>query len=107
VQREWPGNVRELLNVLQRAFVFSDGRVILPVHIVAEDDQSHEPEAAGGFGEAKKRTIAAFERVYVQDLLRKHNGNITHAAKEAKKDRRAFSRLVSKLGIDRLTMQTR
>jgi len=35
-------------------------------------------------------------------LLRKHQGNVTRAAGEARKDRRAFGRLIKKYGIDRL-----
>ena len=33
------------------------------------------------FTDARQRVVAEFERRYVQDLLRKHNGNVTHAAR--------------------------
>jgi DNA-binding NtrC family response regulator len=45
--------------------------------------------------------VAAFERSYVEDLLRKHGGNVTRAARAAQKERRAFGRLVKKYRIDR------
>jgi len=35
-------------------------------------------------------------------MLRKHVGNITHAAREAGKDRRAFGRLVKKYNLSKL-----
>jgi transcriptional regulator with GAF, ATPase, and Fis domain len=35
----------------------------------------------------------------VQRLLEKHAGNVTHAAREAGKDRRVFGRLVKKYGL--------
>jgi DNA-binding NtrC family response regulator len=96
----WPGNVRELLNVVQRAAVECDGDTILPEHI-------HVPLAASAstapveFKAARAAVVAAFERQYVQELLRKHDGNVTHAAREAHQDRRAFGRVIKKYRIDR------
>jgi DNA-binding NtrC family response regulator len=43
--------------------------------------------------------IEAFERTYVGELLRRHDGNITRAARAAQKERRAFGRLAKKYGI--------
>ncbi len=33
------------------------------------------------FTEARQRTVAEFERRYVEDCLQRHNGNVTHAAR--------------------------
>jgi DNA-binding NtrC family response regulator len=55
------------------------------------------------FREARADNVRAFERRYVEDLLNRHNGNITHAAREAGKERRAFGRLVKKYGLNRRT----
>jgi hypothetical protein len=33
--------------------------------------------------------------------LRKHSGNVTHAAREAQQERRAFGRLIKKHQVDR------
>jgi DNA-binding NtrC family response regulator len=103
VAAPWPGNVRELYNVMQRACVFGEGHVILPSHITLSDDEGGDaaPPVADGFREAKERSVETFERTYVEDLLRKHNGNVTQAAREARKDRRAFARLIQKHRIDR------
>jgi DNA-binding NtrC family response regulator len=57
--------------------------------------------AAASFQDAKQRSIQEFEREYVLDLMNKHGGNITHAAREAGKDRRAFGRLVAKYRAQR------
>ena len=98
---DWPGNVRELLNVIQRAIVRSPGSQILPSHIVLSNSGSYEGEpAALNFRSARSNAIAAFERQYVQELLQKHNGNITHAARDAGQDRRAFGRLAKKYKTD-------
>ncbi len=98
---EWPGNVRELFNVVQRALIYSPGHSILPSHLslptTAEASESQQLD----FRRARSQVISDFEGHYVRSLLRKHGGNVTRAAHEAGKERRAFGRLVKKYGIDR------
>lgn len=96
---DWPGNVRELFNVVQRAALFSEGQCILLTDVSLPVPDPGE-EVAADFRHARARAISAFEKHYVQDLLRKHDGNVTQAALEAKKDRRAFGRLKKKYGIN-------
>jgi two-component system, NtrC family, response regulator GlrR len=94
---QWPGNVRELENVLSRALVFSEGAEIqaedlsLPMALEASGDESFRTE--------KKRVIRIFERDYLQKMLNRHQGNITHAAHAAAKNRRAFWELLRKHGL--------
>lgn len=52
------------------------------------------------FRDAKKRVVAGFERTYLTEVLTTHRGNITQAARAAKKDRRAFWELMRKHRID-------
>jgi two-component system, NtrC family, response regulator GlrR len=93
----WPGNVRELENVLTRALVFSDGSAIqaqdlsLPFALEESGDESFRSE--------KERMIRVFERDYLQKMLTRHDGNITHAARAAAKNRRAFWELLRKHGL--------
>jgi two-component system response regulator GlrR len=98
---DWPGNVRELFNVMQRAVVLSPGAQILPCHIVIS---TSDAPASGGvssnFRSARSQAIATFERHYVEEILQKHHGNITHAARDAGQDRRAFGRLAKKYKTD-------
>ena len=116
----WPGNVRELLNIVERACSFCDGALIqtedLPEYVVNGElgdlplpapkpvrtpaetyarAEKHQP-----FKEAKEEWIAQFERDYIYDLLRKHNGNISKAAREADIDRKYFRKLMSKHEIE-------
>jgi two-component system, NtrC family, response regulator GlrR len=90
----WPGNVRELENVLTRALVFSEAPEIqsedleLPVLPDGARDDS--------FRSLKARAVKEFERDYLQRMLERHQGNITHAAKAAAKNRRAFWQLLRK-----------
>lgn len=105
---DWPGNVRELLNVVQRAAILSEGAHILPSDIsfsTGLEQPANEPpdltdSSDEDFREARSRAIEAFEKRYVEELLHKHRGNVTHAALEAGKDRRAFGRLKKKYSIE-------
>jgi two-component system response regulator GlrR len=98
---DWPGNVRELLNVLQRASVLAAGAPILPKHILFTTTPSSDDEScATSFRAARSQAIETFERRYIGEMLQKHHGNITHAAREAGHDRRGFGRLAKKYHLD-------
>jgi DNA-binding NtrC family response regulator len=91
---QWPGNIRELSNIIQRAIVFSQGPQINACDIALPEPATLVHPTA--FRAARDQTIQSFEREYIQDLLRRNQGNITWAAREAGKERRAFGRLVKK-----------
>jgi transcriptional regulator with PAS, ATPase and Fis domain len=105
----WPGNVRELQNVIERACVLAEGETIsardLPAHL------SVPPAAVGGaqipslagknlpLKEAKAQWMIQLEATYLTELLRRHDGNVSQAAKAAGIDRKTFHRLINKYGI--------
>jgi len=113
----WPGNVRELRNVVERALPFCDGTQItldtLPEALrVASESAMSTPAvesselgipAAGmrdmPFKDAKDQIIEAFERQYLVDLIERHDGNISRAARAADMDRKSISRLLKKHDI--------
>lgn len=95
---EWPGNVRELYNVVQRALVDAEGPQILTCHIPIPACAPSD-HLTGKFRDARARTIEAFERRYLEEMIRKHKGNVTQAAREAGKERRSFGRMIKKYGL--------
>lgn len=99
-QHDWPGNVRELRNVVQRAVIFSAGPSVLPSHIAIRIPSQPPSRTNASFRQARQQAINCFERLYVEQALLEHGGNITRAALAAGKDRRAFGRLVKKHGVD-------
>ena len=102
---DWPGNVRELNNVLQRALVLAPDRHVLPEYVqlpsAATAAASIPSTSLDGmsFRTGRLQVIEEFERSYLARLIEKHGGNVTRAAREAKKDRRAFGRLLKKHGL--------
>jgi two-component system response regulator GlrR len=96
---DWPGNVRELQHVLERTLLLAKGPALSPADIdipgVAESRRAGE-----SFRTAKDRVVQQFERNYIENLLVACEGNITHAAQEAKKNRRAFFELIRKHHIE-------
>jgi two-component system response regulator GlrR len=100
-RHDWPGNVRELQHVIERAVVLASGPVLGAADIdidLATPVGDDLPQAS--FRDAKKRVVDAFERDYIERLLEAHAGNITNAARVAKKDRRALFELIRKHRIE-------
>jgi DNA-binding NtrC family response regulator len=98
---DWPGNIRELENVVHREFLMSDGAEI---HYTGEKpgrQPAASAEDGGDFRSAKARAIAAFERAYLARVISQAHGNISYAARIARKERRAFAKLLKKHGMDR------
>lgn len=98
----WPGNVRELFNIVQRAAASCPGSQITAAHLSFDGDPMQPPVAASvpkPFHDAKQHAIQEFERSYIEQLLARHQGNITRAARETGKERRALGKLVKKYGL--------
>ena len=100
----WPGNVRELQNVIERACVLTDGPMIrvrdLPDHVRGRGRPA--PAIPGKdlpLAQAREAWLQAFAQGYLADLLRRHGGNISQAAKTAGVDRKTLHRLLAKHGI--------
>jgi two-component system response regulator GlrR len=110
----WPGNVRELEGVMQRAVAMAAGEVLEEYDLDLPSYDCHEVRTPtmdvvsrtgilddAGFQKMKMKVIEEFERTYLCELLSAHQGNISKAARAAKKERRAFQRLLHKHGLDR------
>jgi DNA-binding NtrC family response regulator len=100
----WPGNVRELQNVIERACALADGPTIrvrdLPEHVRGRGRPA--PAVPGQdlpLAEAREAWLRAFAQEYLTDLIRRHGGNISRAAKTAGIDRKTLHRLLAKYGI--------
>jgi two-component system response regulator GlrR len=99
LRHDWPGNVRELEHVVERAVLMATGGLVRETDLdIADPPGTAEP--ALSFRAAKAQVVEAFERSFIQDLLTASVGNVSHAARQAGKDRRAFFELMRKHAIE-------
>jgi DNA-binding NtrC family response regulator len=72
----------------------SSSPALLASDIEIESEQQPAAPADTSFRSAKSRVVRNFERGYLEQMLSACSGNVTQAAKAAKKDRRAFFELM-------------
>jgi DNA-binding NtrC family response regulator len=97
----WPGNLRQLRGAVESAVMLaSDGTVRmtdLPEHVLGGAlDPDSAVRADRRFRDAKRIVVDAFERAYLEDLLKRHGGNVTGAAEQSGMLRSALQRLLRK-----------
>ena len=94
VRAAWPGNVRQLFNTLERCVALSTASVI-PAALV-ERALNRPVEELASFDEARR----AFEREYLAQLMRLTQGNVSQAARLAKRNRSDFYTLLGRHQLD-------
>ncbi|HEX4449808.1 MAG TPA: sigma 54-interacting transcriptional regulator [Kofleriaceae bacterium] len=103
---DWPGNVRELRNVIERALALGADPGMLVAPLGPEPTQKGvqlssaiEFDPGVSFRDTKERWTELFERRYLTWLLRRAEGNISKAARDADMDRKYLHKLLRKYGI--------
>ncbi|MCZ7656021.1 MAG: hypothetical protein M5R42_19855 [Rhodocyclaceae bacterium] len=86
----WPGNVRQLANVVEQVLVLST-TAIIPTVLVDQAIREAD-DAIASFEDARNR----FEREYLVQLLKITAGNVSRAARLAKRNRTDFYKLLAR-----------
>jgi DNA-binding NtrC family response regulator len=89
VEYDWPGNVRELANVIERAWVLTDGEAmgleafpgigVRPALAVAGNGESADGASLASF---RGMPLRAVERILIRDALRRYRGHQKRTASE-------------------------
>lgn len=113
----WPGNVRELRNLIECLVSLTDGSVIkfadLPEYIttssnngflLTRESRNHSFSRFThlAFQDAKSQVMSEFERAYFSKILKKCEGNISRAAREASVSRRTLYRMIKTHKLENL-----
>ncbi len=97
----WPGNVRELRGLVEHLVVTQESKLPItlkdiPPHL---HDATISPELFTlydlPFKKAKRNLVDHFEKQYIEKLLKRNNGNISHAAIQAGVNRKTLHRLLN------------
>ncbi len=110
VRQEWPGNVRELRGAVERAVLLAEAGLAALEHEPPPQEATEpaagpllggadQPVPAHSFRADKERAIASWERWFVAELVRRHDGNLTRAARAARMDRNHLRELLLRHGV--------
>ncbi|QFU08914.1 C4-dicarboxylate transport transcriptional regulatory protein DctD [Rhodobacteraceae bacterium THAF1] len=100
LQAPWPGNIRQLINVAERAAMQNRrGTGTISSLLMATEDDSD----AGMTTEGKplKEYVEAFERMLIDNTMRRHKGSIVAVMDELCLPRRTLNEKMAKYGLTR------
>ncbi len=104
-QYSWPGNVRELENVLERAYILENTRILTPESfptellafpsLVSSGNEKDLPS----LNQARRRSLEMVERQYLREILTLYQGRIGKSAQTAGISPRQLHNLMTKYGF--------
>jgi DNA-binding NtrC family response regulator len=89
----WPGNVRELQHAVERAVIMSETPALQPADFFFRTPEAGGPEAAADYN------LESMEKLLIERVVKKHDGNISRAAHELGLSRAALYRRMAKHGL--------
>lgn len=95
----WPGNVRQLINVIEQVVILC-ATPLVPASLV-QKALRQTPSEVLSLREARNR----FEQNYLIQLLRMTNGNVSQAARLARRNRTEFYKLLHRHQLDPSTFK--
>ena len=94
VRANWRGNIRQLFNTVEKCVALCTGPIISLA--LAERALNQPTEDMVSFDDARRN----FERDYLVQLLKITHGNVTNAARIAKRNRSDFYTLLNRHRIE-------
>ena len=90
----WPGNVRELRHTLERAIILAESPMLQPTDFLFPES---EKEIEGVVFDSYN--LENVEKTVIRKALKKHEGNVSHAAKDLGLTRTSLYRRMEKYGL--------
>ncbi|KUF11711.1 sigma-54-dependent transcriptional regulator [Pseudoponticoccus marisrubri] len=100
LQAPWPGNVRQLINLAERAVLQSRrGQGTIASLLMSDHDQMQPVMTTEG--KPLKEYVEAFERMLIDNTMRRHKGSIAAVMDELCLPRRTLNEKMAKYGLQR------
>lgn len=100
LQAPWPGNVRQLINVAERA-VLQNRRGTGSIASLLMADTDDSKPAMTTEGKPLKEFVEAFERMLIDNTMRRHKGSIVAVMDELCLPRRTLNEKMAKYALQR------
>ena len=101
LQAPWPGNVRQLINVAERAVLQNRrGTGTIASLLMADTEEDIKP-AMTTEGKPLKEFVEAFERMLIDNTMRRHKGSIFAVMEELCLPRRTLNEKMAKYSLQR------
>ena len=100
LQAPWPGNVRQLINIAERAVLQSRRGSGSITSLLMSDHDQMQPVVTTE-GKPLKEYVEAFERMLIDNTMRRHKGSITAVMDELCLPRRTLNEKMAKYALQR------
>ena len=100
LQAPWPGNVRQLINLAERAVLQSRRGGGTIASLLMNDHEEMQPVMTTE-GKPLKEYVEAFERMLIDNTMRRHRGSIASVMDELCLPRRTLNEKMAKYGLQR------
>lgn len=100
LQAPWPGNVRQLVNIAERAILQNRRGTGSIASLLMADNEAAGP-ALTTEGKPLKDYVEAFERMLIDNTMRRHKGSIVSVMEELCLPRRTLNEKMAKYGLTR------
>ncbi len=101
MQAPWPGNVRQLINLAERVVLQSRRGEGSITQLLMEENRDAPPRALSAEGKPLKEYVEAFERMLIDNAMRRHKGSVAKVIEELKVPRRTLNEKMAKYGLSR------
>ncbi len=91
---QWPGNIRELIHTLERAVILAETQMLQPGDFLFP---ATEKDVEGVILDSYN--LEEVEKAVIRKALKKHAGNVSHAARELGLTRTSLYRRMEKYGL--------
>jgi DNA-binding NtrC family response regulator len=100
LQAPWPGNIRQLINVAERA-VLQNRRGSGSIASLLMADGDDNQQATTTEGKPLKEYVESFEKMLIDNTMRRHKGSIAGVMDELCLPRRTLNEKMAKYGLQR------